>query len=218
MSGAAFGSPLFVGGPSASHLAVDTPVRKPMSLIAVRPASRADVPAITVIYAHAVTTGTASYELDPPSEAEMAARFDALAAGSFPYLVAESPDGVLGYAYAGPFRPRRAYRFMVEDSIYLAPAAQGRGIGRLLLSALIGECTRLGFRQLVAVIGDGARNQASVRLHEATGFRHAGLLEGSGYKHGRWLDTVFMQLSLNGGTTAPPDPLSLPERSFSAGR
>ena len=189
-----------------------------MSPIAVRPASRDDIPAITAIYGHAVRTGTASYELEPPSEADMAARFDALAAGSYPYFVADCPDGILGYAYAGPFRPRRAYRFMVEDSIYLAPAAQGKGIGRLLLSALIEDCTRLGFRQMVAVIGDGKRNQPSVRLHESLGFRHAGLLEGSGYKHGRWLDTVFMQVSLNSGTDAPPDPLSLPERDFAAGK
>jgi phosphinothricin acetyltransferase len=189
-----------------------------MSLIAVRSASRADVPAIAAIYAHAVSTGTASYELEPPSETEMASRFDALAAGSYPYFVAECPDGVLGYAYAGPFRPRRAYRFMVEDSIYLAPTAQGHGTGRLLLAALVEECTRLGFRQMVAVIGDGRRNQASVRLHESMGFRHSGLLEGSGYKHGRWLDTVFMQLSLNGGTVSPPDPLSLPERTFADGK
>ena len=178
----------------------------------------ADVPAIAAIYAHAVRTGTASYELEPPSEAEMAARFDALSAGSFPFFVAESPNGVLGYAYAGPFRPRRAYRFMVEDSIYLAPSAQGHGTGRLLLSTLVEECARLGFRQMVAVIGDGKRNQASVRLHETLGFRHAGLLEGSGYKHGRWLDTVFMQLPLNGGTASPPDPQSLPERNFAEGK
>ncbi len=189
-----------------------------MSLIAVRPASPSDVPAIAAIYAHAVRTGTASYELEAPSEAEMASRFDALAGRAYPYLVAECPDGVLGYAYAGPFRPRRAYRFMVEDSIYLAPSAQGHGTGRLLLATLVEECTRLGFRQMVAVIGDGKRNQASVRLHESLGFHHAGLLEGSGYKHGRWLDTIFMQLSLNGGTALPPDPLSLPERNFVEGK
>lgn len=185
-----------------------------MSLIVIRPASGADLPTIAAIYSDAVTTGTASYELEPPSEAEMAARFDALAAGSYPFFVAESPDGILGYAYAGPFRPRRAYRFMVEDSIYLAPSAQGHGIGRLLLSALVEECLRLGFRQMVAVIGDGKRNQASVRLHESLGFRQSGILEGSGFKHGRWLDTVFMQLSLNDGTASPPDPGSLPERNF----
>ncbi len=189
-----------------------------MSSIAIRPASRDDIPAIAAIYGHAVRTGTASYELEPPSEAEMASRFDALNAGSYPYVVAVSSDAVLGYAYAGPFRPRRAYRFMVEDSIYLDPVAQGRGTGRRLLTALVEACTRLGFRQMVAVIGDGKHNQASVRLHESLGFRHAGLLEGSGYKHARWLDTVFMQLSLNGGTASPPNPGSLPERNFVEGR
>jgi L-amino acid N-acyltransferase YncA len=189
-----------------------------MNAIATRPATPADIPAITAIYAHAVTTGTASYELQPPDEAEMATRYEALVSRSYPYLVAENPDGLVGYAYAGPFRPRRAYRFMVEDSIYVGPQAQGRGVGRLLLSALIEQCTELGFRQMAAVIGDGRRNIASVRLHEALGFRHAGLLEGSGFKHGRWLDTVFMQLSLNGGVGAPPDPKSLPERSFAEGR
>ncbi|RST88280.1 N-acetyltransferase family protein [Aquibium carbonis] len=185
-----------------------------MSPITIRAATLADVPAIAAIYGHAVSTGTASYELEPPTVREVAVRFDALSAGSYPYLVADTPQGIVGYAYAGPFRPRRAYRFMVEDSIYLDPAAQGRGTGRLLLSALVEACTRLGFRQMAAVIGDGKRNQASVRLHEALGFRHAGLLEGSGYKHGRWLDTVFMQLTLNGGTASPPDPDSLPERNF----
>ncbi len=189
-----------------------------MTAIATRPATLADMSAITAIYAHAVTTGTASYELEPPDEAEMTSRYEALVSRSYPYLVADSPDGLLGYAYAGPFRPRRAYRFMVEDSIYVAPAAQGRGVGRLLLSALIEQCTELGFRQVAAVIGDGRRNLASVRLHETLGFRHAGMLEGSGFKHGRWLDTVFMQLSLNGGTTAAPDPQSLPERNFAEGR
>lgn len=188
-----------------------------MNTIAIRPASAADVPAIAAIYAHAVETGTASYELTAPDPEEMLRRYEALAGQSYPYLVAERADGVVGYAYAGPFRPRRAYRFMVEDSIYLAPQAQGQGIGRLLLSTLVEECTTLGFRQIVAVIGDGRRNQASVRLHALAGFRHAGLLEGSGYKHGRWLDTVFMQLALNGGTASPPDPQSLPERNFQAG-
>lgn len=187
-------------------------------MIAIRPATAADLDRITEIYAEAVTNGTASYELEPPSRAEMESRFLALVEKSFPYLVAESGGAVLGYAYAGPFRPRRAYRFMVEDSIYLDQGARGRGVGRNLLSRLIDEATRLGFRQMAAVIGDGQRNQASVRLHAALGFRMVGTLEGSGYKHGRWLDTVFMQLSMNGGTAAPPDPGSLPERNFLAGR
>ena len=184
--------------------------------ISIRPAIRDDLSRITSIYAHAVTNGTASYELEPPSSDEMASRFAILEAGGFPYLVAEDAGGVIGYAYAGPFRPRRAYRFMVEDSIYLAPEAQGRGVGRMLLAHLVRECTELGFRQIAAVIGDGARNLASVRLHERAGFRHAGTLEGSGYKHGRWLDTVFMQLTINGGKETSPDPASLPERSFRA--
>ena len=108
-----------------------------MSDLAIRPATSADLDAITEIYADAVTNGTASYELEPPTRAEMVKRFEGLVAGGFPYIVAEASNGVLGYAYAGPFRPRRAYRFMVEDSIYLAPEAQGRGIGRLLLAMLV---------------------------------------------------------------------------------
>lgn len=185
-----------------------------MSPIAIRPAEPADLPAITAIYAHAVENGTASYELAAPSLEEMRSRREALISRSYPYLVAAEGARVLGYAYAGPFRPRRAYRFVVEDSIYVAPEAQGRGIGRMLLQALIEECRRLGFRQIAAVIGDGSPQSASVRLHAALGFRHAGVLKGSGYKHGRWLDTVFMQLELNGGDATPPDPESLPERLF----
>ena len=122
--------------------------------------------------------------------------------GGFPYIVAEIDGRVAGYAYAGPFRPRPAYRFVVEDSVYIAPDAKGRGLGRALLQRLIEEATRLGFRQMIAVIGDGRPDSASVRLHEALGFRHCGRLEGSGFKHGRWLDTVFMQLAMNGGDAA----------------
>ena len=177
----------------------------------------ADLDAVTEIYADAVTNGTASYELEPPSRAEMGARFETLSAGGFPYLVAESAGTVVGYAYAGPFRPRPAYRFVVENSVYVAPDAKGRGIGRLLLEQLIAEAEKLGFRQMIAVIGDGHAESASVKLHERLGFRHSGRLEGSGYKHGRWLDTTFMQLSMNGGAETAPDPDSLPERKFKAG-
>ena len=183
----------------------------------IRTASEADLDAITAIYADAVANGTSSYELEPPSRDEMGRRFAALAEGEFPYLVATSGDNVLGYAYAGPFRPRPAYRFVVEDSIYVAPQAKGLGVGRLLLSALIAASQRLGFRQMIAVIGDGRPDSASVRLHESLGFVHAGRLEGSGYKHGRWLDTVFMQLPMNGGKTLAPDAQSLPERRFREG-
>lgn len=185
-----------------------------MSSIALRDATEADLDRITAIYADAVTNGTASYELEPPTRAEMAARFAALRAGDFPYLVAETEAGVAAYAYAGPFRPRPAYRFIVEDSIYVAPEAKGRGFGKLLLEELIAGSRQRGFRQIVAVIGDGSPQSPSVRLHERLGFRHSGTLQGSGYKHGRWLDTVFMQLSLNGGTTTSPDPGSMPERRF----
>lgn len=185
-----------------------------MQVIEVRPAEKADIGQVASIYADAVANGTASYELEPPGLAEMEQRFDALAGGGFPYLVAVADGEVLGYAYAGPFRPRRAYRFVVEDSIYIAPAAKGRGVGRLLLTRLIEECTALGFRQIIAVIGDGRPDSASVRLHEKLGFRHAGKLVGSGYKHERWLDTVFMQLEINGGDRRPPDPDSFPERRF----
>jgi len=186
-----------------------------MSNLVVRDATPADLDRITEIYADAVRTGTASYELTPPDRAEMRERFDDLKAGGFPYLVATDEEGtVLGYAYAGAFRTRPAYRFTVEDSVYVAPEAKGRGIGRLLMERLIEAVRMLGFRQIVAVIGDGRADSASVKLHEKLGFVHSGRLVGSGYKHGRWLDTVFMQLELNGGATLPPDPDSWPERTF----
>ncbi len=188
-----------------------------MSAITIRAASSADLDAITEIYADAVAHGTASYELEPPSRSEMGARFDGLMAGGFPYLVAEKGCSVLGYAYAGPLRPRPAYRFIVEDSVYVAPEAKGQGVGLSLMQHLIEVSRMAGFRQIVAVIGDGHPGSASVRLHEKLGFRHSGRLEGSGYKHGRWLDTVFMQLAMNGGASTPPDPGSLPERKFRQG-
>jgi L-amino acid N-acyltransferase YncA len=185
-----------------------------MTSILVRPATTADLDSITEIYADAVTNGTSSYELEPPTRAEMAKRFETLCAGDFPYIVAESAGRILGYAYAGPFRPRPAYRFVVENSIYIAPDAKGRGLGKLLLERLIAEAEKLGFRQMIAVIGDGHASSASVKLHERLGFRHSGRLEGSGYKHGRWLDTAFMQLSMNGGAERAPDAESLPEKKF----
>ncbi|HWK64664.1 MAG TPA: GNAT family N-acetyltransferase [Rhizobiaceae bacterium] len=189
-------------------------MNEPTDTIAIRLAAEADLDAATDIYAQAVRHGTASYELEPPSRTEMAARFAALRDSGYPYFVAEDEGGIIGFAYAGPFRPRPAYRFIAEDSIYIAPGHQGRGVGRLLLQELIRACGELGFRQIIAVIGDGSPQSTSVRLHEAMGFRHCGTLEGTGYKHGRWLDTVLMQLALNGGSTLPPDPGSLPERNF----
>ncbi|WP_018183041.1 GNAT family N-acetyltransferase [Kaistia granuli] len=169
----------------------------------IRPATREDIAAITAIYQHAVRHGTASFELDPPPEAEMERRFEALVTGGHPYLVAARGDRVLGYAYAGPYRPRAAYRSTVEDSIYLAPEAQGQGIGGRLLSELIEAATTAGFRQMIGVIGDSG-NAASIRLHEALGFHRVGVFEKVGWKHGRWLDCVLMQRALGAGSDAPP--------------
>ncbi len=150
----------------------------------------ADIETITAIYSEAVLTGAGSYA--------------ALVAQGFPILVAEEDGRVLGYAYASHFRVRPAYRWLAEDSIYIAPDAKGKGIGKLLLRALIERISALGFRQLLAVIGDGEHNIGSVRLHESLGFAHCGRIEGSGFKHGRWLDTVLMQLPLNGGRSTEP--------------
>jgi len=171
--------------------------------ILIRPVAPEDLAAITSIYAHAVRHGTASFELDPPSEDEMRRRHAMLKAGGHPYLVATSGERVLGYAYAGPYRPRAAYRSTTEDSIYLAADAQGRGIGRLLLSGLIEAATEAGFRQMVGIIGD-SRHEASIRLHAALGFRHVGIFENVGWKHGRWLDCVMMQRALGPGSETPP--------------
>ncbi len=173
-----------------------------------RPAIPADLDAITAIYAHAVLNGVASYEIDPPAQDEMAARFGAITTRGYPYLVAEEEGRVLGYAYAGPFRTRPAYRWLVEDSIYLSPDAQGRGIGKALLLRLLERCAELGFRQMLAVIGGG--HPASVALHAACGFADAGRIVGAGFKHGRWLDTVLMQKSLGEGIESLPDPESYP--------
>lgn len=181
----------------------------------IRAARDSDFGRITAIYADAVDNGAATYELAPaPDLAEMLRRFETLRASGYPYIVYEEDGQVAGYAYAGPFRARPAYRFIVEDSIYIAPEAKGRGIGRKLLGALIDICRADGYRQFVAVIGDGTPESPSVRLHEALGLRHCGSLQGSGYKHGRWLDTAFMQLELNGGNSTAPDPESVPERVY----
>lgn len=184
--------------------------------LTIRPAGPDDLASIAAIYRDAVENGGGSYELEPPSLAEMALRFEAVRAAGMPWIVAETEGEVIGYAYASAFRPRPAYRFMAEDSVYIAPAHKGRGAGKALLTALLGGLSGLGFRQVCAVIGDGKGNPGSVRLHEALGFRHCGVIEGSGYKFGRWLDTVIMQLELNGGAAAPPDPESLPEKRFKA--
>ncbi|HVI90166.1 MAG TPA: GNAT family N-acetyltransferase [Dongiaceae bacterium] len=167
----------------------------------IRPVTATDVDAITAIYRHHVLTGTASFEEVPPTADDMAARFAAIQECGLPYICLEgaldpgSPRRLLGYAYAGPYRPRSAYRFTVEDSIYLAPEAAGRGYGKLLLAKLIAECRSRELREIVAVIGDSA-NHASIGLHRRLGFRDVGVLRQVGLKFGRWLDTVLMQLTL----------------------
>ena len=172
--------------------------------IAIRPAKISDIPAITRIYAHAVDYGTASFELMPPDDTEMARRLNDLTDKGFPYLVAEI-DGVLaGYAYAGPYRTRPAYRHTVENSVYVAQNSQRRGVGRALLAALIEAAQGRGFRQMIAVIGDSPRQAASIGLHEALGFHHVGILQDVGFKHGRWLDSVLMQRELGTGAKTAP--------------
>ncbi len=174
-----------------------------VTLPLVRPAHAGDVPAITAIYADAVLTGTATFELDPPDEREMANRLRAIVGGGYPYLVAEKDGLVLGYAYAASYRPRIGYRHTVEDSVYLAADARKQGIGGALLGHLIASCEEAGFRQMVGVIGDSG-NLASIRLHAAAGFEPAGNLKNVGYKFGRWIDTVFMQRRLGPGAASDP--------------
>ncbi|MEF2553559.1 N-acetyltransferase family protein [Aurantimonas sp. A2-1-M11] len=176
-----------------------------MSAHTIRPATIEDVPALTAIYEEAVLYGTASFELVPPDAAEMAARFQAITGQGFPYIVAEDAAGtVLGYAYANAFRTRPAYRFAVEDSVYLAPGARGRGVGTDLLMRLMELAAESGFRQMIAVIG-GSDHTPSIRLHERAGFRMIGVFENSGYKFGRWIDTVLMQMPIGDGASSLPD-------------
>ena len=171
--------------------------------VRIRPAAAADIGAITHIYADAVIRGTATFELEPPDEAEMARRLDALLVRTFPYLVADHAGGVAGYAYAGPYRDRRAYDWCVEDSIYVAPQFHRQGIGVLLLAGLIAAAEARGFRQMIAVIGDSGQ-AASIAVHVRAGFAHIGTLRSVGFKHGRWLDTVLMQRALGSGDGTPP--------------
>lgn len=171
--------------------------------LVIRPSTEQDLPAIQAIYAHAVLKGTGTFETEVPDETEMARRRAEVLGRQLPYLVAEREGVVLGYAYANYFRPRLAYRFFVEDSIYLSPAAQGQGVGRLLLAELIARCEAAGARQMVAVIGDSA-NAGSIGVHRALGFEHTGLLKSAGWKFDRWLDVVLMQRTLGQGSSNAP--------------
>lgn len=168
----------------------------PESKLIVRPARVEDMAAAAEIYRPAVEFGTASFELTAPDAAEMAARFAAIEGAGYPYLAAERDGRLAGFAYANTFRSRPAFRPTVENSVYVAREAQGQGIGRTLLQALVEACSAAGFRQMIAVIGDSPRQAASIRLHERCGFVHAGRLPAVGYKNGEWLDIVFMQRAL----------------------
>ena len=170
----------------------------------VRPATAEDAEALAAIYGDAVENGFGTFEEEPPSAADMEQRRRAIAERGLPYLVAEQDGQVLGFAYAGPFRPRAAYRYTLEDSVYVAPEAHGKGVGRAVLSAVIAACEALGVRQLMAVIGDSG-NAASIGLHRSLGFEQTGVGKSVGFKHGRWVDIVHMQKPLNGGDTRLPD-------------
>jgi phosphinothricin acetyltransferase len=174
----------------------------------IRPSTDADLQALTDIYAHHVRHGTGTFETEPPDLPEMTRRRADVRAKGLPWLVAEDADTVVGYAYANHFRPRLAYRFCLEDSIYLAPSATGRGVGRLLLAELMARCEALGARQMLAVIGDAA-NAGSIGVHRALGFVDTGVLRSAGWKFDRWLDVVLMQRTLGRGDGTPPvDPVA----------
>ena len=169
----------------------------------IRPSRDEDMAAITAIYAHHVRTGTGTFEIDPPSQAEMAARRADVLAKGLPYLVAEADGQVLGFAYCNWFRPRAAFRFSAEDSIYMAPDVHRQGLGRAMLAELCTRAEQAGLRKMIAVIGDSA-NAGSIALHQSVGFTPAGLVGACGWKFDRWLDMVFMEKVLGDGDTRPP--------------
>ncbi|NDL58677.1 GNAT family N-acetyltransferase [Phytoactinopolyspora mesophila] len=175
----------------------------------VRDATDADVPAIQQIYAHYVRHTLSTFEEEPPTVDEMRSRQAAVLRAGLPYLVAEAGGAVVGYSYATVYRPRPAYRYTIEDSVYVAPDAQQRGVGRLLLSALIERCAAGPWRQMIAVIGN-SNNTGSVTLHEKLGFRYVGTLTATGYKFGQWIDTALMQREIGLGQHTAPE-LGSPE-------
>ncbi len=170
----------------------------------IRASSDGDLPAITAIYAHHVLHGTGTFEIDPPTCAEMAARRAEVLGRGLPYLVAEDRGQVLGFCYCNWFKPRPAYRFSAEDSVYVADGARGRGLGRLLLDALAQQAQAAGVRKLMAVIGDSA-NVGSVALHRAAGFTEVGVMRSVGWKFGAWRDIVLMEKPLGAGDSTPPE-------------
>ncbi|RID99951.1 GNAT family N-acetyltransferase [Simplicispira hankyongi] len=170
----------------------------------IRPSLDSDLDAITAIYAHHVLHGTGTFEIDPPSRADMAARRAEVLARNLPWLVAERSGEIVGFAYTNWFKPRPAYRFSAEDSIYVADSARGGGVGRALLTALIAQAEAAGVRQLMAVVGDSA-NAGSIGLHRSLGFEQTGLMRSVGWKHGAWRDIVLMQRPLGNGDSQSPE-------------
>ena len=177
-----------------------------------RASTAADVAAIASIYAHHVREGLGSFEENPPTAEEIARRRETVLALGLPFMVADEGGRVVGYAYAQPYRPRSAYRFSLEDLIYVAPDCARRGIGGALLADLVGRCAKLGYRQMVAVIGDSA-NLASIRLHEKLGFARIGVQPAIGFKLGRWVDSVLMQRALGPGAQSLPEAKPTPTAS-----
>jgi phosphinothricin acetyltransferase len=173
-------------------------------MLQIRPSTDGDLDAVTAIYAHHVLHGTGTFEIDPPSHSDMAARRAEVLARKLPWLVAERSGEVLGFAYANWFKPRPAYRFSAEDSVYVAESARGTGVGRALLAALINQAETAGVRQLMAVVGDSA-NHGSIALHKALGFEQTGLMRSVGWKHGAWRDIVLMQRPLGSGDAQSPE-------------
>jgi phosphinothricin acetyltransferase len=171
--------------------------------VQVRAALPEDIPAIHAIYSHHVLKGLASFEEEPPSAAELRRRYEEMSAKNLPYLVADFGDAVAGYGYCALYRARSAYRYALEDSVYVRPDAQGRGVGAALLAELIRQCEALGYRQLIAVIGDSA-HAASIGLHASQGFLRVGTLRSVGFKFGRWVDSIIMQRALGAGDATKP--------------
>lgn len=174
-----------------------------MDAVIIRDSTEADLAAIQRIYAHHVLHGLASFEEEVPTVVELARRRADVLARGLPHLVAERDGAVVGYSYASPYRARAAYRFSIEDSVYVVEGLSGRGIGRALLTALIAKCEAGGWRQMVAIIGDSG-NAGSIGLHESLGFARAGLLPSIGFKRGRWVDGVLMQRALGAGDGSLP--------------
>ncbi len=203
--------PTVVKTPSPGHICpaflytrLSSPAATMNSPALIRPSLEQDIPAITAIYAHHVLNSTGTFETEPPSLADMTARRADVLGKGLPYLVAELNGEIAGFAYGNWFKPRPAYRYSVEDSIYLAPGLQGKGLGRALLAELLVCCEAAGIRKVMAIIGDSA-NTASVGVHKALGFEEVGQVKSCGWKFGAWRDIVIMQKSLGAGDSTPPD-------------